>query len=71
MTKQSGKENLTRDELIREAIGFAAAYLIKNNIPVTPRGLSQVLLREEDKTDISERKSIYQQARKIVLQKMQ
>jgi hypothetical protein len=43
MTKQSGNEILTRDELIREAIGFAAAYLIKNNLPVTTRGLSQTL----------------------------
>jgi hypothetical protein len=63
MTKQSGNEILTRDELIREAIGFAAAYLIKNNLPVTTRGLSQTLM-EEERTDIAERKAIYQEARK-------
>ncbi len=71
MTKQSGKDNLTRDELIREAIGFAATYLIKRNIPVTTRGLNQTLLMEEEKTDNSERKAIYQEARKMVLRKMQ
>lgn len=71
MTKQSGNETLTRDELIREAIGFAAAYLIKNNLPVTTRGLSQTLLMEEERTDIAERKAIYQEARKMVLRKMQ
>lgn len=71
MTKQSGNEMLTRDELIREAIGFAAAYLIKNNLPVTTRGLTQTLLMEEERTDIAERKAIYQEARKMVFRKMQ
>jgi len=71
MTNPSGNVNLTRDELIREAIGFAAAYLIKKNLPVTTRGLSLTLLMEEEKTNIAERKAIYQEARKMVLRKMQ
>ncbi|MGK9174925.1 hypothetical protein KXR87_17165 [Yokenella regensburgei] len=71
MEKQTDNDGLTKEELIREAIGIATTQLIRKGLPVTTRGLIQILMQEEENTEMAERKAIYQDARKRVQQKMQ
>ena len=71
MVKQTDNDGLTQEELIREVIGIATTQLIKKGLPVTTRSLIQILIQEEEETEVLTRKSIYQAARRRVLEKMQ
>lgn len=71
MVKQTNNNGLTQEELIREVIGIAATLLIRKRIPVTTRGLLQLLKQEEERAENAGREDIYRAARQQIMQKMQ
>lgn len=71
MVNKTNDDILTQEELIREAIGFAATHLMKRGEPVTARTLIQFFIQEEACADAATDKALYQAARKRVQQKMQ